>query len=587
MKMMKRISAFLLALLFVLLASSCNESKTPQENTTQTEESTEPESSAPSVTDSVKIVANGKPAVTVIRGDNSTEMETQAMTSIAAAIEKACGQAPDIQTDFYAKAKGISTEYIILVGNTEFEESTNAASGMEYGDYRVSICGNAVVVSAFTNEGFVRASESLIGMIESKAKTDKTDITLKKDDEKSGLALRNGICSVPTLKGAFPIVSEISDLSAYQFLYTKLTDELVETYQNDLIADGFLKLSEREVAHYRYFTYRRESSKSAITLQYDYTDHSLRVLLGNTDNQYVQDENRYTVTTTPQLMMMGDTFDSQNNLSGLECMMIRLSDGRFIMIDGGVATKGFADKIYNTMVEASGGKTNVTVAAWFFSHSHNDHIGGFNAICQYYSSKVNIEAFYYNFTQYDIAKTIDSGAANDAQKTYNNIVKFYPNANIYKCRMGEVYHIADAKAEVWYTADEYLTGTRSLKNTKNFNETSLIFSVDIAGQRIMFLGDAQNINNNETANRFGSLLKSDIVQVAHHGGVGGTASIYQAINAQVALITTDDSRVESFMSTSFNQAMLNNPNMKEWFNVHNRVYVWDLPYTPTGTGLQP
>ena len=77
------------------------------------------------------------------------------------------------------------------------------------------------------------------------------------------------------------------------------------------------------------------------------------------------------------------------------------------------------------------------------------------------------------------------------------------------------------------------------------------------------------------------------MQVAHHGGVGGTAEIHAAVNAQVALITTDDSRVEAYMSASYNQAMLNHPNMKEWYNVHNRVYIWDLPYVPTGHGLQP
>ena len=109
-------------------------------------------------------------------------------------------------------------------------------------------------------------------------------------------------------------------------------------YRTKLLENGYTQLTEREVANIRFASYLNSETNLAITTQYDQTVRTLRVLIGKGEYQFVQDENQYTVITTPQLMMMGDTFDSANGLSGLECMMIRLSDGRFIMIDGGVAS---------------------------------------------------------------------------------------------------------------------------------------------------------------------------------------------------------------------------------------------------------
>ena len=161
----------------------------------------------------------------------------------------------------------------------------------------------------------------------------------------------------------------------------------------------------------------------------------------------------------------------------------------------------------------------------------------------------------------------------------------FPDAIINKCHTGQYFEIADAKLEFYYTPDDFILKDRNFLTDNNFNNSSIIFSVNIGGQRIMFLGDAQPITNDLTAGVFGSYLKSDFVQIAHHGGYGGTNKIYDAIDAQIALMTTDDSRVNSFINKyKANYHLLYELNVIEWYNVHNRVYVFELPYTPTGSG---
>ena len=532
----------------------------------------------------VSVIRNGKPAVTLVRSEFSSEREIKAMTDIGDTIMELWGEYPEVATDDVLSDKGIKTEYLILIGKTVREESRTAANRCAYGNFTVTVQEKAIVLYTHIEEETTLAANAFCKYLRNQK--GKETVSFSAADEICFTA-HPELNHVPVMENAFPNAYARYDLNSYQFLYNLLDEAEVTAYGNRLGETGFARLTEREVANICFTSYLNSQSNIAITTQYDKTVRTLRILIGNGQYQFVQDENRHTAVTTPLLAMIGDTADSVIGLCGLECMMIRLSDGRFIMIDGGIASKGFADKIYNTMVAQSGGQKHVTVAAWFFSHAHNDHVGGFQAICSYYSEYVTVESVFYNFPDSSTARTMEAGTVSEMSKVKENLAKYCPDTKINKVHMGDLYEIADATVEVFYTPEEYLKEGRTLSQSRNFNETSLIFSVNIGGQRIMFLGDAQEICNNETASRFGSLLKSDFVQVAHHGGVGGTANIYAAVDAQVALLTTDDSRVGAYLSASYNQAMLNSPNMKEWYNVHNRVYIWELPYTPSGHGLQP
>ena len=128
--------------------------------------------------------------------------------------------------------------------------------------------------------------------------------------------------------------------------------------------------------------------------------------------------------------------------------------------------------------------------------------------------------------------------------------------------------------------------SRTIASTKLWNDSSIIFGFGIAGQKIMFLGDSQETPNNMTANIFGSYLKSDIVQIAHHGGLGGTNAIYKAIDPAVALFTTSDEIIPTYMEKfPANYYLIHELNVVEYYNSHNRIHTWDLPYTPKSSGF--
>lgn len=108
----------------------------------------------------------------------------------------------------------------------------------------------------------------------------------------------------------------------------------------------------------------------------------------------------------------------------------------------------------------------------------------------------------------------------------------------------------------------------------------MIFRVTVAGERIMFLGDSQVDSNGIAVRMWGKLLKSDICQVAHHGGEGGTSAVYDMIDPEVALFTTSDEAFELYKKDAHNAHLISALHLKEAVNSANRITEFPLPYTP-------
>ena len=60
----------------------------------------------------------------------------------------------------------------------------------------------------------------------------------------------------------------------------------------------------------------------------------------------------------------------------------------------------------------------------------------------------------------------------------------------------------------------------------------------IAGQTIMWLGDTCDVASDIVCDMYGSYLKSDMVQVAHHGYNGATEEFYALISPKFAFWPT-------------------------------------------------
>ena len=76
--------------------------------------------------------------------------------------------------------------------------------------------------------------------------------------------------------------------------------------------------------------------------------------------------------------------------------VIRLADGRFILIDGGFIYDSDADALHETLMAQAEGAQPV-IAAWILTHQHEDHFHCFLRFMEKYEGEVQIEKFLFNF----------------------------------------------------------------------------------------------------------------------------------------------------------------------------------------------
>ncbi|MBR4014546.1 MAG: MBL fold metallo-hydrolase, partial [Clostridia bacterium] len=164
------------------------------------------------------------------------------------------------------------------------------------------------------------------------------------------------------------------------------------------------------------------------------------------------------------------------------CYMLKVADGSFVIIDSGMYSKKQADIIWEHL-KANSDDEKPVISAWYFSHTHADHIGGFQQFTKYYKDKVTVKAFYFNIPAEGFGSESGMG-----DTSLLSLMKQYTGATIYrKLHTGMTFYVADARFDVMYTHEDLYPVI-----SKDFNESSTVIRVTFGGKRIMFLGDVQD-----------------------------------------------------------------------------------------------
>lgn len=164
--------------------------------------------------------------------------------------------------------------------------------------------------------------------------------------------------------------------------------------------------------------------------------------------------------------------ENKHNSGGMS-YIYRLSDGRFVIYDGGGDGSGsgtwdklHAARIYKTLekynaTENGGAGEDITIAAWYITHPHTDHMGGFMAFTKYYVGvSVKLEkviCYLFNVeTQTEAApegqsQSVDSGKI----EAYNARLKELTaqGVDVYKAHVGQMYYIGNLTIEILFTYD--------------------------------------------------------------------------------------------------------------------------------------
>ena len=211
-----------------------------------------------------------------------------------------------------------------------------------------------------------------------------------------------------------------------------------------------------------------------------------------------------------ELWMLGSTTGAQN-LS----IVIKSPNGKLIVVDGG--WEADADKL-SSLILQQGGK----VDAWLITHPHEDHVGALCAILNDSARKIKIDNIYSSLATPDWYRQVSPTGAGIADQLLSAFTKLPVGTVTNNVGRGTEINIDDVNIRV--------LNNRGVYTYNGVNNSSLVYKIRVSGQSILILGDlAYDGGKDLIKTCTAAELKSDIVQMAHHGQQGVDQDAYTLI----------------------------------------------------------
>lgn len=477
---------------------------------------------------------------------DKVDLEVQCCKDIRDTIKTSSGVNLDLATDWRKSDEDKSAEKEILVGyNIDRPETKQFLSSIAYDEYGFAVIGNKVVVAGW-NLTTLDAAASMFKTFVSGSATGKTG-------EKT-LSLISGFRSVKkqadwyidfpqftagTLEGTY----DARD-NCLEFLYSGVSENDYKSYVESLKSAGFKSVMKNDIVGNLSETLT--GTDGMLHVIYVPKDSNVRIISCPKGKYNLPatvteaDVPAFTKITSPKITQMGLNYNAGN--FGM-CYIITLSDGSFVVFDGGGYNSEYGDalRLYNllkSLNKRTDGK--IVIAGWFLTHEHWDHATNFFNSMKDHGTGMVLEACYMNMP----AKSAVTNSNNPNYYVDSNFATLSMTVEggtkIVKLHTGMKFMIRDAEFEILATHEDNFP-----RRCNYFNETTTVTRMKLGGNSVMWLGDAKNYASSVITTRYGSYVKSDIVQVAHHGYDGINQSAYRLMDPQILLWPTSQSNWSS------------------------------------------
>lgn len=235
----------------------------------------------------------------------------------------------------------------------------------------------------------------------------------------------------------------------------------------------------------------------------------------------------YQIAPEPQSLMM--------------CYIILTDNNKVVVIDGGICGFGAGNESYiQAAVRAVlgiGQNDYFEIDGWFLTHVHDDHFYELAKLLKNYSSDSNfrIKNLYFDFPSekdkwkndysHNELEILKQGFDNYASVLRLNGFSYESvNGSIINhdsVEKGLTIQIDNCEFDILQTWDD---------DDAIVNSTSIIFRMRYKKHSVLFLGDAYRDSGDRLLCRYsGEELKSEYIQLAHHGQNGVSEEFYHAV----------------------------------------------------------
>lgn len=224
-----------------------------------------------------------------------------------------------------------------------------------------------------------------------------------------------------------------------------------------------------------------------------------------------------------------------------------------IVVDGGL--KEDASNLIDNINRVGGGKVDV----WFITHPHMDHAQAFMEIVE--NTDIKIEKVYVTLNDLDWYKQYETARIEEIEKFFNIIQSDKIKDKVEEVTLNQKIKIDNVQCEILGIKNPEIT-------TNPINNSSMVIKMSINNKSILFLGDTGKESGEKLLKNQKEKLKSDIVQMAHHGQSGANKDVYEAIQPQTCLWPTPEWLWNNDSGTGYNTG--------NWATLETRKWIEEL-----------
>ena len=261
-----------------------------------------------------------------------------------------------------------------------------------------------------------------------------------------------------------------------------------------------------------------------------------------------------------KITLIAGTNKKENGELNSNSYIIRTKNNKIIVVDGGRTQD--TKFLYDYILKYGNGKVDY----WYITHAHEDHVGALLEILNK-DYNVQIENLYYYFNSLEWYEKYDKRGF-ETEKAMIEALSNYKIKNEVECYKGQIIQMDNVNCEIIRIANPEIT------NSDNGNEASMVFKLtaEDVDKSMIFLGDAYVYTSKELLEE-PEKLKSDAVQMSHHGQNGVTKEVYDAIDPNICFFNAPEWLYNNDNGNGYNSGKWQSIIVREWMKEKNTTNI--------------